>query len=267
MTSASSLHLTLGDHAAGLLREACQSHNLSGAVFSIPDDLTHGPLDNGPARLAYFKACYRGFADWTFTSTDAFAPWQELLANLDRAQPTEIVIWAGDNVSEATFLPMTCAWLDGRGDIVSHVVLPSGTYTGQLTLAQLASLFRSRSTLTQAERTALAEDFARIRDQTGFFRRWEHGRIIGVPMERYDDLLLRACPTDWTSSVHLIGTAMAACEPANRMSDLFLTIRLRALIEAGHIEADLSAPGLGQYAIRLMPNLDPVPRSHSTVPP
>lgn len=43
-----------GDSAATCLRAACQSHGMPGAAFAIPDDLSHGPLDDGRARMDCF---------------------------------------------------------------------------------------------------------------------------------------------------------------------------------------------------------------------
>jgi hypothetical protein len=45
------IQLTLGDHAAARLRAACRSHRMPGAVTAIPDDLSHGPLDDGRGRI------------------------------------------------------------------------------------------------------------------------------------------------------------------------------------------------------------------------
>lgn len=248
------LHLTQGDHAATLLRAAVQFHGLPGIIFSIPEDLTHGPLHDGPARFAYFRAAFQGFAPWPFTHTDAFAPWQELLAHLDHASYPEIVIWAGNNASEATFLPMACDWLHTRPEPLSRAHPPSNTYTGQLAPNQLAALYASRQPLDAGTRQRLAGDFARIRDQTGLHRRWRNGGIVGVAADHDDHLLLAACPAGWTPANRVIGTAMAACDPANRLSDLYLAMRLHALIAAGRIAADSPASPLNTFAVRRMPD-------------
>jgi len=46
---------------------------------------------------------------------------------------------------------------------------------------------------------------------------------------------------------------MSACDPANRLSDLFLTTRLHALTAAGRIAADKPTAILLDYAVRLPP--------------
>jgi len=95
-------HVALGDSAAGCLRAACRSHGLPGSVAIIPDDLSHGPLDDGRARVAYMRVCFRGYDDWQFDATDAFSPWWEMLDQLDADQPEVVVLWGGENVSERT---------------------------------------------------------------------------------------------------------------------------------------------------------------------
>jgi hypothetical protein len=53
---------------------------MPGAVLGIPDDLSHGPLDDGRARIDYMRACFRGYDDWYLDVTDACAPWRALIA-------------------------------------------------------------------------------------------------------------------------------------------------------------------------------------------
>jgi len=250
----SPLHIALGGSAAGCLRAACRFHGMPGTVLGIPDDLSHGPLDNGWARIDYMRACFHGYDDWYIDVTDAFAPWRELVEGLDQEAPDAILIWGGGNVSEATFLAMACWWLKGRSEQVFAVTIPetdARRYVAIHTPAELADLFQSRRELPDAERADFAKDFARIRDATGLLRCWEKGRIIGVPLDRYDPLLLEACTTNWAPAPRVVGTAMGRCGERNSMSDLFFSSRLRVLIDAGRIEANGARDRLREYAVRL----------------
>ena len=247
------LHIALGDSAAGCLGAACRDHGMPGAAFGVPDDLSHGPLDDGPARVDYMRERFRAYDDWHLDLTDAFAPWHALLARLDAARTDAVVIWSGDNASEATFLAMACWWLRDRPEPLLRVAMPERDgrpYVAVHAPAELADLFTSAVALPDTERAALAADFLRIRDETGLLRRWEHGRVIGVPMHHYDPLLLASCAAAWTNAARVVGAAMSRCDGHNLMSDLFFSSRLRHLIDAGRIDADGRQDRLRAYRVR-----------------
>jgi hypothetical protein len=235
---------------------------MPGEALAIPDDLSHGPLDDGRARIDYMRARYRGYDDWCFDTVDAFAPWHRLLAVLDGdreevkddVRPDAIVLWAGDNPSEGSFLAMACHRLRERSEPVFHVPTPvraEGHYVAIYSPAELAARLPHRRALGERRRALYAEDFLRLRDETGLLRRWEDGRIIGVPPDRYDALLLASCAADWLPAARVVGAAMGRCDPHNRISDLFFCSRLQVLIDAGRIEADGRRQRLRDYAIRL----------------
>ena len=137
------LHIALGESAEGCLRAACRAHGLPGTALGIPDDLSHGPLDGGRARIGYMRDRFRGYDDWYLDVTDAFAPWRAMIARIDEARADAVVIWSGDNASEATFLAMACWWLGNRSARVLRVAMP-GTdgrhYVAIHTPAELADL-------------------------------------------------------------------------------------------------------------------------------
>lgn len=248
------LHLVLGDSAAGCLREACRSHGLPGTVHGIPDDLSHGPLDDGRARIDYMLACFRGFDDRFGDATDAFEPWRDFLKRIDEEKIGSIVIWNGENVSDITFLAMACWWLADRTEIMRQVTTPRGDgrhYVAIYRPDELAGLFGSARELTKTGRDALAADFLRIRDETGLLRCWEEGGITGIPLDRYDPLLLSSSTSEWTPAARVIGLAMSRCDRHNLMSDLFFSCRLQHLIDAGRIEADGERTRMRDYDIRL----------------
>ena len=133
---------------------------MPGGVHPIPDDLSHGPLADGRARLDYMRACFRGYDDWTFAATDAFAPWRELTRLLDDTGHRPVLLWSGDNVSEASFLAMACWWLAGRSLPLLHVHIPPSDgrrHVATRTPAELAGLFADRRLLSGDERGRLAE--------------------------------------------------------------------------------------------------------------
>jgi hypothetical protein len=91
---------------------------MPGTVIAIPDDLSHGPLDDGRARVDYMRACFRGYGDWRCHLSDAFAPWSAMVQRLVSDGPVDVLIWSGNNVSESTFLAMACWWLKCRRERV-----------------------------------------------------------------------------------------------------------------------------------------------------
>ena len=252
------LHLALGDSAAGCVRAAgaLNSPGIPQVVFNLRDDLSHGPLDDGVARAEYWRACYRAFSDWEYDLADTFAPWDELSRRLDRDRHDAVVVWAGENVSEATFLAMACHRLAGRPEQIVHLAVPGKdgrNYVAVHAPEELRAFFESRESwlrLDAAARTVLAEDFTRIRDKTGLLRRWQQGRVLGVPIDHYDDLLLQACSARWAPAARVIGKAMGLCDPANSLSDLFFNTRLQALIAAGKVQADGPQRSALDYAVR-----------------
>jgi hypothetical protein len=149
---------------------------------------------------------------------------------------------------------MACWWLGNRSERVLRVAMPGMDgrhYVAIQQPAELADLFASARELTDTERAVLAADFLRIRGETGLPRRWEERRILGVPMDRYDPLLLECCITRWTPAARVVGTAMSRCDGHNLMSDLFFSSRLQLLIDAGRIEAEGRRDRLREYSVRL----------------
>jgi len=255
------LHLALGDSAAGCLREACRNHGLPGAAQGIQDDLSHGPLDDGQKRIDYMRACFRGYDDLYLDLDDAFVPWRNLLAHIDEEGIEGVIIWCGDNVSEATFLAMACWWLTDYSGPLLPVTMPGADgrhHVAAHTPAELAGLFACARELTNTERATLAGEFLRIRNETGLLRRWEEGRITGIPRDRYDQLLLASCTISWTPALRVIGNAMARCNQHNLLSDLFFSSRLQSLVEDGRVEADGDRSRMRDYAVRLAEACPPV---------
>jgi hypothetical protein len=69
----SPLHIALGDISDDCLRVACRARGMPGAAFGIPDDLSHGPLDDGRARIDYMRDRFCGYDDWCLDVADALA--------------------------------------------------------------------------------------------------------------------------------------------------------------------------------------------------
>jgi hypothetical protein len=227
---------------------------MPGSALAVQDDPSHGPLDDGRLRADYLRDCFRGYDDEYLDAADAFEPWRALIASIDETQPDAVVVWGGDNVSEAIFLRMACWWLGNRPVRLLRTTVPAGGgrhYVAVHAPADLATLFASARDVSDAERIEFAEDFLRIRSDTGLVLRWEAGRILGLATDRYDPLLLEACTTEWTPAPRVVGTAMGRCDGHNLMSDLFFCSRLQSMIDAGRMDVQGSCTRLREYAVRL----------------
>jgi hypothetical protein len=241
------LHLVLGDHGAGLVRAV---HGDVAAVVAVADDLSHGPLADGRARLAYFRRCYDGFAPWTETRDDAFADWDRLDGRIARDAPARIVVWGGANASEATFRAMACRRLAGFAGALAHADAGADAYTGLLGPDALRATASGARDLTAAERAAQARIFDALAASGGTLRRWSGGSLVDAPADFHDPILTARLAADWVPVRRYVADAMARSEPANRLSDLFVFCRLREMIGSGRIVRRDPARALWDDAVR-----------------
>jgi len=251
------LHIALGDSAAGSLRVACSNHGMPGSVFSIPDDLSHGPLDDGRLRVDYMRSCFEGYDDWWIDVDDAFTPWNALVSKIDEANVDTVIVWAGDNVSEETFLCMACWWLREQPVRLLRPVVqsePGRNYVAVQAPADLADMFPTAGELSNAVRGEKASSFRRLCDDHGVLRHWNKGWVETVSADFYDHLLRVCLPDDWQVAARVVGAAMGQCDNHNAMSDLFFSSRLRRLIENGVVDVKGKPEQLRDYYVRISDN-------------
>ncbi|MFM1987260.1 MAG: hypothetical protein RJA99_217 [Pseudomonadota bacterium] len=248
------LHLTLGDHAARLLEVATRRHGLPGDVRAIPDDLSHGPLDDGIARLEWMRRCYQGCFAWSPPVDDAFEPWRTAAASL-QVRPRPLVLWGGATAAEAVFVAMACARLGALGVPLRRVQPPSDgprVAIGAFDAAELAASFSHAATeLDAAACAAQAALFRALCADPSPRRVLRDGVPVGAPAEVFDDVLLDAGDETWQSAAKVVGTAMGRCDPRQSISDVWLGWRLQAAIDAGRLEADGPRTGLRDFSVRL----------------
>lgn len=243
------MHVVLGDHAANLLRSAIADCGLPGSVHCIPDDLGHGPLDDGVARIAYMRACYEGFDEWRHTQSDAFAPWHALENDVQTAKP-DVAIWAAGNASEGVLLAMTCWWLR-RGVARLHLVEPGyGRHLGRHSPSELAALWQKVRLMTAAERADHTRLFEQLRDAPSQRRQWAGDHVEAVPNSTFDSLLTAEIKSEWSPAIDVVGRAMREADPRNGLSDLYLASRLQRMIKNGSVETNCPPLRLSGYAVR-----------------
>lgn len=248
------MHLALGESAAGCLRAACNTYGMPGCVFCIPDDLSHGQLYDGRLRIDYLRSCYEGCDDCWIDADDAFVPWDALVSKIREANVDTVVVWAGDNVSEETFLCMTCWWLREQPvRLLRPIVKPKHGhyYVAVQTPAELAGLIPSASELSDTVRGEKEATFNRLRVDKSALRHWKSGSIETVQADFYDHLLCACCTTDWQPATRVVGAAMGSCDGHNAMSDLFFSSRLRWLINKGIVDVNGRPKRLRDHSVRL----------------
>ena len=247
------LHLALGDHAARVLEAATRRHRLPGEVRAIPDDLSHGPLDDGVARLDWMRRCCAGAFAWTHPVADAFEPWATAAASL-RARPRPLVLWGGATAAEAVFVAMACARL-GALAVPLRRVQPAAdgarVAVGTFDAAELAaSHAHAVADVGDAERDAQSARFRALCADPSPRRSLRDGVPVGVPADVFDAVLLGACGDDWRPAAAVVGVAMGRCDPRESVSDVWLGWRLQAAVDDGRLLADGPRTGLRDFRVR-----------------
>ena len=164
-------------------------------------------------------------------------------------------------VDSRRYAPVTTDRLSGKfrptrhlAERVLRVTIPGRDgrhYVAIHTPAELADLLASARELTDTERAVLAADFLRIRGETGLLRRWEEGKILGAPMDRYDPLLLASCPPTWTpaSSHSFLVPLQQMIRSASACCTTLITVGGRSVI--GVIEVgSTGGPAIGSPAFK-----------------
>lgn len=247
------LHLVAGDSAAGCLRAACMSWGMPGTVIGFSDDLTQGPLGDLDARMRYMQTLLAGYGEFAEAPYSPFVEWRSIRTHLEQEPADAIVVWMGINVADAVLIRMVCDGLADSPLPLWRIIVPEVRERPYVVMHEpehLARMMRMREPVSAQERAALAKDYLRIRDSNAFVRRLEQGQVIDVPVDFYDPLLIAACSSDWQAAARVVGHAMGDCDSHNLMGDGFFTMRLHALIDAGHIEVDGDRAMLRSFSVR-----------------
>lgn len=235
------------------MRTACRRFGLPGRVRVIGEDLSHGPLDDGVARIAYMRRRYLGFERWTYRRSDAFSSWRRLARLIAAGGAGRVIVWFSDSVADRVFLAMACHWL-ADADVclaTAHVPPIDGRHgVGVALPGALASLFDQAAELGAGERVNLARDFDRLSAPGVMLRRREEGGLRSIPLESYDSFLRDAVDSAWQPAQRIVAAAMARCDTHNRMTDLFFSSRLQRLIAEGEIEVRGERGRLADYVVR-----------------
>ena len=196
----------------------------------------------------------KAYDDWRIEVDDAFTPWNALVSKIGEANVDTVVVWAGDNVSEETFLCMACWWLREQPVRLLRPFArskPDRNYVAVQAPADLVEMFPTAGELTDAVHGEKVSSFRRLCDDHGVLRHWNEGRVETVSADFYDHLLRVCLPDDWQVAARVVGAAMGQCDNHNAMSDLFFSSRLRRMIENGVVDVKGKPEQLRDYYVRI----------------
>lgn len=240
------LNIVGGDSAAGCLRHAIVTGQLSGEVFALNDWLSVGPLGSAAERTAFLSTQFlpppsaAGEFDDREPGDDLFARWDALKARFQA--PGRAILWTSGSASDHVLLRMACHMLETTRATLWQVSVPAFGNWFESVAAHppeaLARLAPSAHPLSASTVAALAREFTAIAAHPEPVRHLDtDGTLRYRSIDLHDALLLTCCPYQWTPANYVAGNAMSRCERRNGLSDHFFAARLRALIRNGQVES------------------------------
>lgn len=163
------------------------------------------------------------------------------------------LIWLGSN--RASELAGYLFYLDSYADVAAEVArpdeyLPAHPKYGAPGSIGILNEEQLADSLDNAPCRPVADDvdlFGRWRDlkaEGAELRAIENGRLISVPIDHFDRLLLAAAPSEWTRHVRVVGNALGAAFDENlSISSELLFSRLGALVRSGKLQAQGNVHG------------------------
>lgn len=260
------IHLVLGDTAAGVLREAMACGVVPAAeIVRFRDIYCLGPLGAldtpaGPAsRAAYWAellpAAPPPVAD--FEAEEA-----RYLTVRQQAATASPLLWVGAHSSAQLWLQRLAAGLAGQVAVLRAIdafdaIDANETRTGtggrralsQFPPPTVGGLLARERALGAADLAALAQAWKENATVASGVRRWRDGRITHHADDFYDELLLAQCDRDWQPAEQVVGSAQWDCDEF--LGDVFFAWRLRCLGHAGRVHWQGPRETLKEAMVRL----------------
>lgn len=255
----STMHLVLGDVAAGVLRDAMAQAIVAPAeCMRFRDVLALGPLGalgspQGPdRRAAYWAQLLPESPPTPAEFEEEEARYRAARAAAERGET--LMIWVGDHASSQLWLQRLCSLLPASADLrlvdVARIAGTRRRALGQFEPRELAGLLEHARRLTPDEIERLARHWRDNAAVASGVRCWERaaGRITHHPDAHYDALLLAQCDADWQPAAQVVGGALWECD--EYLGDVFFAWRLRELARAGDVELQGEADDPGRAWVR-----------------
>jgi hypothetical protein len=234
-------HLIADPGAAGCLKEARRKHGLRGEILSLNDEVEVGPLREDAARDLWWQPIRDLYLDNLSADMTSYGEqWSRIGGKLQSLSITELVIWTSDAARDQTHLRVSLSKLaEFRGDLFLVEVPPNKGLSGvsRYYPKELAAFEALSSPLDRASRDTLAQDYRdRLAGSDGV--RYQTDSDLEVrSYDCFDEIIIDACPEEWTQTHKVIGQALANCDPRNWVRDMFLRWRLKTLCDQGALSA------------------------------
>jgi hypothetical protein len=251
MPQASTLHIVFGGSAGGTLREALRSVGRKDRVIALEDDLSIGPINPSEPKLRAawmkrelgYKLDKRSVARVEAFWTAALAPAGRLIAWISRRSAQDYAgflewLWRLDDracdVVDLTEvrLPDRCA--TGPTAYLSLVISLGMLNPDQIVAMGLLDRARPLRADARARYRAM---WRHLREESAPLRVLSKEGLNSAPITFYDDELLSYAVPTWRKVARIIGEALANQDEIFRCGDVLLAARLRALANAGRLEA------------------------------
>jgi hypothetical protein len=247
----STLHVVVGESAGGVLRRALRSLKRDHRVIALLDDLSLGPINPAePRSRAAWAARELGFDTDDATVGRIERSWSDALAPVGRR-----IAWMSRRSASdyAGFLE----WLWRLGEQPCEIVDltdarfperrpegPAGYLSLVISLGVLnpeqivaIGLLDRAEPLAPAARSHYREIWRRLRAENAALRVVSDAGFNSVPITFYDEELMSCATPRWQKVARIVAEALTNQDGFFRCGDLLLAARVRALADAGRLEA------------------------------
>lgn len=240
------LHIAPGASAGGSLRHALIFAGRDDGVLAFPDDVSCGPIASDDPVL---RAEWWGSEEDGLIGDALVAFWAAIEATSDR-----LVVWFSRH--SALDLAFFLSWCHQLGDRPYGVVDVTGqclpysdrdgrpettpplVAVGITPVEALPILFGTERTLSSEERLAFHEAWQRLKAENTYFRIVTEIGLVSAPEDHFDAMLLESASRTWRKSARVVGECLLRnWRPYIQVHDMMLARRLRALVDAGRLEA------------------------------
>jgi len=116
----------------------------------------------------------------------------------------------------------------------------------------MSYFYKHRRQLTETEQAQLMTDWKRMQEENAPLRAMVEGNVQSVPADFYDEVILSGITEAEMPAAHAVGRAIGELDrkTGNRVGDMLIFSRIRALAQMGKIEIVQDAPTYRDMTIR-----------------